>query len=69
MTKRKLTLMKPSELRDYREVWIRRICNYQPHSLRWKFCSWMIERIMKEIEFKDWILDGLKLMNEDKIKH
>ncbi len=65
--KKKLTLMKPSELRDYQEIWLKRITKARPFSLRWKWCSRRLRLIQEEIVFKDWILDGLKKMNRDKI--
>ena len=65
--KKKLTLMKPSELRDYQEIWLKRIKKFKPHKFRWKRCSRRIKLIQEEIVFKDWVLGGLKKMNRDKI--
>jgi len=65
--KKKLTLMNPQELRDYQELWLKRIMNFQPHNIGWKFCSRRIQRIEKEIHFKDLLFAGLKKINSDKI--
>ncbi len=57
---RKLTLMTLTELRDCLKLWRRRTGKCRAGSFSWRICRWMVERIVQEIVFKDWLLVGLK---------
>ena len=50
MTKKRLTLMKQSELREYLELWRRRMNRCKAGSFSWRICRWMVNRIQQEID-------------------
>lgn len=66
--KKKLTLMRPSELRKYRDARILKMCNYRahlvPHSFRWNRSLRIIGRIEKEIRFKEMLIDSLDILKD-----
>ena len=64
MIKRKLTLMTMPELRNHLEVWRGREQNRKENSPSWRICRWMVDRILEEIRFKDWLLDGLLIIEK-----
>ncbi len=67
--RRKLTLMTMSELGDYLGLWRGRMSRCKAGSFSCRVCRWMVDRIAQEIEFKDWLLDGLKQIERDNIRH
>ena len=69
MIKRKLTLMKPYELRKYREHWCRRMSQCKTGSASWKICKWMIDRIEQEIKFKVWLKESLEKLEGNGVRH
>ena len=61
---KKLSLMKPSELKEYIELWRGRMSRCKTGSFSWKVCRWMVDRIKREIEFKNWLLIGFKKLEQ-----
>lgn len=63
--KKKISLMNPQELWDYRDFLYRRAYKYRPESIKWKYYGRKIARVTKEIHFKDLLLSGLQYIHKD----